>query len=384
MAPTNNAYRALELQLTRRSLVGAGLAIAASGVGLHASRRADAATGRLLFAGVNLAGGEFGKLPGTYGTDYTYPAPADIDYYVKLGFNLIRVPFRWERLQPNLGAPFELGDQALLVAAVDYAASRGLHVVLDTHNYARRRLADDGWAADHLIGSKLVPTAAFADYCARLAGVFKRTPLVIFGLMNEPWGIEPEDWLIIVNAAIAALRGEEASQLVLVPGVAYSGAHSWITARNTVMSKLEDPAHNFAFEVHQYFDPDSSGTSPTAVKGGIGSERIEDFQRWCRQNGFKAFLGEFAAGGDATSLAALNDICRTLEVNSDVWLGWAAWAGGSWWPADYIFTLEPSKSRRMRPQTEILAKFARHKQSIVTDHGRTAAPRARWRVPGSR
>jgi len=126
------------------------------------------------------------------------------------------------------------------------------------------------------------------------------------------------------------------------------------------MGKVVDPANKFAFEVHQYLDADSSGTSPNSVGPRVGSERIEDFQRWCRQNGFRAFLGEFAAGADATSLAALDDICRTLEVNSDIWLGWAAWAGGSWWPDDYIFTLEPSKSGRMRAQTEILANFARH------------------------
>ena len=359
MAPTDNADRALDLPITRRSLVGAALAMAASGVGSHASRSADAANGSLQFAGVNLAGGEFGKLPGTFGTDYTYPGPADIDYYIELGFNLIRVPYRWERLQPILGAPFVAADQALLTAVVDYATGKGVHVILDTHNYARRRLPGDGWATDHVIGSKQVPTAAFADFCARLAGAFQRTPSVIFGLMNEPWGIEPEDWLVIANEAIGSLRREKASQLVLVPGVAYTGAHSWISARNTVMSNVVDPAHNFAFEVHQYFDRDSSGTSPTAVGASIGSERIETFQRWCRQNRLRAFLGEFAAGADGTSLAALNDICRTLEANSDVWLGWAAWAGGNWWPDDYIFSLEPSKGQ-MRPQTQILAGFARH------------------------
>jgi endoglucanase len=360
VAPTNIAYGALELPLTRRALVGAGLAIAASGIGSPASRCADVASGRLRFTGVNLAGGEFGKLPGTYGKAYTYPAPADIDYYVELGFNLIRVPFRWERLQPTLGAPLVAADRALLTAVVDYAAGKGLHVVLDTHNYARRRLADDGWAADHLIGSMLVSSAAFADFCARLASAFQGNPSVIFGLMNEPWGIEPEEWLVIANGAIAALRREGASQLILVPGVAYTGAHSWFTARNAVMSNVADPAHNFAFEVHQYFDPDSSGTSPTAVGATVGSERIDAFQLWCRKNGFKAFLGEFAAGADATSLAALRDICRTLAANSDVWLGWAAWAGGSWWPDDYIFTLEPSKGRQMRPQTRVLANYVRH------------------------
>ena len=171
--------------------------------------------------------------------------------------------------------------------------------------------------------------------------------------------MEPEDWLAIANEAIGALRREGASQLVLVPGTAYTGAHSWMSARNIVMGNVVDPANKFAFEVHQYFDPDSSGTSPTAVGASIGSERIVAFQRWCRQNGFKAFLGEFAAGADETSLAALDDICRTLQANSDVWLGWAAWAGGGWWPRDYIFTLEPSRGGRLRPQTRILASYAR-------------------------
>ena len=342
--------------------MGAGLVVATSGLGF-APAAVDATDGRPLFTGVNLAGGEFGKLQGTLGTDYRYPAPADVDYYAELGFNLIRVPFRWERLQPTLGTPFVPADQGYLTTLADYAAGKGVHVVLDTHNYARRRLADDGWTADHLIGSKQVPTAAFADYCGRLASTFKGAQSVIFGLMNEPWGIEPEDWLLIANEAIAALRREGAHQLVLVPGVAYSGAHSWVSARNTVMGKVVDPANKFAFEVHQYLDADSSGTSPNSVGPRVGSERIEDFQRWCRQNGFRAFLGEFAAGADATSLAALDDICRTLEVNSDIWLAWAAWAGGSWWPDDYIFTLEPSKGKQMRPQTRILASYARPKAS---------------------
>jgi endoglucanase len=358
MSGRNRAQTALDLMLTRRS-VCAALAVAA---GARASWGGDRASEGLAYAGVNLAGGEFGTVPGTYGKDYIYPSTADIDYYAQLGFNLIRVPFRWERLQPALNAPFNSADQALLSGAVEHAAGKGLRVVLDTHNYARRRVADDGWTQEHLIGSDAVPSAAFADYCARLARLFKDSPDVIFGLMNEPWGLPPEDWLAIANAAIAAMRHAGAAQLILVPGAAYTGAHSWKTSGNTVMAKTADPANRFAFEVHQYLDADSSGTSPMAVGARIGSERIDAFQNWCRQNGFKAFLGEFAAGADANSLAALTDICRTLQANPDVWLGWAAWAGGSWWPDDYIFKLDPTKAGQMRPQTEILASFARQLQ----------------------
>jgi len=345
-------------ELTRRAVVCGSLAIVASAAGSHEPGSANSGGYGLAFAGVNLAGGEFGKVPGTYATDYIYPAPANIDYFVQLGFNLIRVPFLWERLQPTLGSPLAGADLARLTSVVDYAAAKGLHIVLDTHNYARRRVAEDGWAAEHLIGSELVPAAAFTDYCTRLAGAFKDVPSIIFGLMNEPWGLAAADWLIIANQAIAGMRQQGAKQLILVPGVAYTGAHSWITAGNVVMGDVVDPGNNFALEVHQYFDADSSGTSPKAAGARIGSERIEAFQHWARQNGFKAFLAEFAAGEDETSLEALNDICRTLQANSDVWIGWAAWAGGRWWPANYIFNLEPSKSGQMRPQTKILASYA--------------------------
>jgi aryl-phospho-beta-D-glucosidase BglC (GH1 family) len=48
--------------------------------------------------GVNLAGAEFGSnVPGTFGTDYTYPTHAEIDYYAAKGMSVIRLPFLWER-----------------------------------------------------------------------------------------------------------------------------------------------------------------------------------------------------------------------------------------------------------------------------------------------
>ncbi len=132
----------------------------------------------------------------------------------------------------------------------------------------------------------------------------------------------------------------------------------WITEGNAVMGNAIDPANNIAFEVHQYFDEDSSGTSPIATNARIGSERIEEFQRWARNSGVRAFLGEFGSGDNELALEALGDICRTLEANADVWLGWAAWSGGGSWPADYILSLDPMPNGQIRPQTKILSSFA--------------------------
>lgn len=344
---------------TRRSVLcgGFALALGAGASGRGASRAASER--KLAFAGVNLAGAEFGKVPGRHSFDYAYPSRTTIDYYAGLGFNAIRVPFRWERLQPTIGAAFADEEQARLAAVVAHATENGQSVIIDPHNYARRRVADDGWTKEHIIGSDAVPAAAFADLWRRLAGVYKANPRVIFGLMNEPATIGLDAWLPAANAAVASIRETQAPNLILVPGIAFTGAHSWISSGNSRMREIVDPGENFAFEVHQYLDRDSSGTSPEAMSADIGSRRIRAFEAWAREHRFTAFLGEFGAAGNEVSLAALRDLVGTLDVNSDVWIGWTAWAGGAWWPQDYMFNLEPTKDGHVRAQTQILAEHAR-------------------------
>ena len=94
--------------------------IAVAGLSLSPDCRAQ-----VLYTGVNLSGAEFGasNLPGTFGTDYTYPTNAEVDYYVGKGMNTFRLPFRWERLQPTANSAFnaaELGRLNLEPRAVGH------------------------------------------------------------------------------------------------------------------------------------------------------------------------------------------------------------------------------------------------------------------------
>jgi endoglucanase len=313
----------------------------------------------LPLVGVNLAGAEFGKIPGAYTIDYMYPLPEEVAYFAALGFNCVRLPFRWERLQPDLYGDFQPKEKELLTRVVEEIASRRLVTILDPHNHAKRKVRADNWASEHLIGSPTVPTDAFVDFWRRLAERFKDNDLVVFGLMNEPVDISASDWLEIANHTIGAIRKSGASNLIMVPGTAYTGAHSWLSSGNTVLANLADPLDRFAIEVHQYFDEDSSGTSPVATSGSCGSERLQGFQNWARDNGLKAFLGEFGAADNPVALNALADICREVSANPDIWIGWTAWAGGPYWPEDYMFNLDPPATGGMRKQTQVLAACAR-------------------------
>jgi endoglucanase len=290
---------------------------------------------QVAYVGANLVGAEFGEdnLPGVYGTDYIYPSSEDVTAYAGRGMNVFRVPFRWERLQQELYADLDATELDYLKSVVTAAREHDARVILDPHNFARYEddTSDD---AELLVGVD-IEADALADLWAKLAREFKNDDRVFFGLMNEPHTMETETWLEAANLAIAAIREQGAQNLVLVPGNQWTGAHAWFedyygTPNADAMRGFVDPEDNFAFELHQYFDSNSSGTSNTCVSESIGVERVERVTGWLRDEGFLGFLGEFGGSDDPVCLGAMDQLLSHLGENSDVWLGWTVWASTEW------------------------------------------------------
>ena len=292
--------------------------------------------------GVNLSGGEYGapqygagNLPGTYNGNYTYPNHTQIDYFLDKGMTLIRLPFRWERLQKQQFADLDADEVARLSDIVNYATTQGARVWLDVHNYARYY--------GGVIGQD-VPVTAFADFWSKLANLYQSNSQVIFGLMNEPNSMATELWRDDANAAIQAIRDTGASNLIVVPGNAWSGGHSWNqswygTSNATVMVDITDPGNNYAFEIHQYLDSDFSGTSDQCVSKTIGSDSLVDVTAWLRKNGKQAFLGEFSVPNNDFCISAGDNMLSYLDSNADVWSGWTYWTVDPY--RDYTSILEP-------------------------------------------
>ncbi len=315
----------------------------------------------LPYTGVNFAGGEFydpNQVPEPeYGRNFVYPTEEQFRYFAGKGMNVFRLGFRWETLQPKASEPFRPAEIERLAGVVRAATDLGLTVILNPHNYARYY--------GEPVGGEKVPIEAFADFWGRLAAEMKDNDHVWFGLVNEPYGIPATEWLKAANAAIAAIRATGAENLILVPGTAYTGAHSWLAdwyggSNAEAMIGVIDPLDHYAYEVHQYLDDDSSGTKPEVVSATIGSERLAGFVQWCREHGKRAFLGEFGVAEGETGAAAIEDMLASMERDRDVWLGFAWWAAGAWW-GDYMFNLEP-KDGADRPQ---MAYLAPHLQPVA-------------------
>ena len=139
--------------------------------------------------------------------------------------------------------------------------------------------------------------------------------------MNEPHDQPASVWLGSANAAIAAIRAAGASQEILVPGSYWDGAWTWTTSDNAAVigSGVQDPAHNFAFEVHQYLDADGSGTHAGVVSAEIGVERLTAITQWAEATGHRLFLGEVGVATDQTSLTALDRMLSYMHQHTDVW-----------------------------------------------------------------
>jgi len=315
------------------------------------SSAADAT--RTFFHGVNLPQAGFAGqvLPGIHGQHYQWHAPSDVDMYLGMGANILRIPFLWERMQPKLFESLKPEELAFLDALVAKAAERKVTIIVDVHNY--------GMYYGKVIGSKEVPVSAYLDLWTRLATHFRDNPYVVFGLMNEPHEHKPDAWAPIAQAAVKAIRDTGAKQLILVPGAGYSGAHLWLQKDGNLSNAealidIKDPAKNFIYEAHIYFDADVSGAHATCVNGEVGVERLKDFTAWLRQKGRKAFLGEFGASKDPVCLEALQKTLQYMSDNNDVWYGWTYWAAAERF-GDYMFNIYPPDAQKF-PQVDVLKK----------------------------
>ncbi|KAF5023471.1 hypothetical protein F66182_4471 [Fusarium sp. NRRL 66182] len=287
-------------------------------------------TGKFIWMGTNEAGGEFGEgsLPGVWGRHYIFPDPSAVDTLIAQGYNTFRVQFRMERTNPSsLNGPYDAAYLKNLTQIVDHITNKGAWAVLDPHNYGR------------YFNNIITDTAGFQTWWKNLAAQFKSNGRVVFDTNNEYHTMDQNLVLNLNQAAINGIRAAGATQYIFVEGNQWSGAWSWPTV-NDNMKALTDPQNKIVYEMHQYLDSDSSGTSPNCVSTTIGVERVKAATEWLRKNNRIGMIGEFAGGPNETCKTAVKGMLDYLKANTDVWKGALWWSAGPWW-GDYMYSFEP-------------------------------------------
>jgi len=293
----------------------------------------------LFSRGINLSSAQLnlGRDGGVYGKDYIYPPPQELDYYASKGFEVVRLPFRWERLQPSLFGKLDEAELGRIRSFVAAARARNMRVIISPHNFGRYVL--DG--NETLIGTAGIPIEAFADFCHKVAAAFAGDDSIYaLSLMNEPhdsMGL----WRQTAQAGLDAIRSADHERLVLAPGDQWSEAAKWRRFNDDFL--LDDPADRILYEAHQYFDIDHTGTYKVGytLNGASldrGVEWVRPFAEWLKQHRLRGIITEFGVPNDDARWFELAQ--RLLAYLARENIPWTYWAGGPWW-GNYPLSAEP-------------------------------------------
>lgn len=314
--------------------------------------------------GVNLAGAEFfhHKMDGVgkINKDYYYPTSKELDYWHSQGMDLIRLPFKWERLQKTLNGPLDREEMDTIKSILNQAQVRGMQVLIDMHNYGRRSV--DG--KSHIIGDVVMPKD-FAQFWGAFSREVKEHPALFgYGLCNEPHDmLASTPWKDIAQTAIDSIRLYDTVTPIVVGGNHWSSAERWKKVSNDLCD-LRDPKNNLIFEAHCYFDSDASGIyrkgyDEELAYPTIGVDRVRPFVEWLEEHNLRGIIGEYGIPGDDTRwLEGLDIFMRYL---SDHGVTGTYWAAGARWNK-YILGIHPTDNYKTdRPQLRILKKYTETK-----------------------
>lgn len=299
--------------------------------------------GPLYLRGVNAAGADFG-VGSRFDTD------ASLAFYADRGHELLRIPFRWESVQPVPGGALDEAYLAQLSAAVASSTSRGMTTVLDVHSYYRH--------SGEVVGGAALPGSAVSDLWSRLADRFKGDPLVEFGVMNEPHDVPGGSPAVeaLAQGAVTAIRATGAANFIWVSGDAWSSAASF--AERHPRWWVEDPLGRSGAEAHYYFDAANQhvGTYPGPLAQDEAAARQQGyadltdqvrtelgrFVTYCSDNGLRCLLGEMgwpngsAAATSPSDAQGWNDVAEAAYDTLDAGgLDVTSWAAGEQWGDGY-------------------------------------------------
>jgi hypothetical protein len=243
--------------------------------------------------GVNYAGGEFsdrgpgGSLDRSHlaqpNAGYYYPTPGSFPILNARGMILIRIPVRWERLQPTLKGALDNTEMTALAASINAAGAAGCKVLLDLHNYGRYDTTPTGLNTNgvYMLGQN-APSAvggtmfdAFADFWSRIATYFNGNSAIWgYDICNEPHDLPAgrTDWQTASQRAVEAIRLVNQTVKIAVEGYSYAtvpdwlnqnGASAWLTetipAGQTGAGSARNTDPNILWNGHHYFDPRTGG-----------------------------------------------------------------------------------------------------------------------------
>ena len=301
-----------------------------------------------------MCGAEFGEkqLPGRLNTDYIYPNKEELAYFATKGFNPVTLPFKWERVQRNIGGELDSAEIDRMKTFLNNCDSLHLKVILTLQNFA----VYSANGTQYELNSRHLSVENYKDLWHKLATAFKPNSNIYgYDIMNEPRGIFGKSWRRAAQKAIDGIREVDTIPFIIVDGENSSFSADW-SAENNDLRKLNDNNDKIIFDAHCYFDYDHSGRYNNNYEGritnNIGVERLKPFVKWLNKHHKKGMIGEFGVPNDKKWMEVMDNF---LAYATKYGINVSYWAAGPWWN-DYPLSVEPT-SGVDKPQMKVLEKY---------------------------
>jgi endoglucanase len=210
-------------------------------------------------------------------------------YLAARGHRIIRLPFQWGLVQPELGGPLDAQFAAGIVAEVAAIGRAGMRAIIDVHSGGRH---PDVVEATGALGSG-ISQEQFNDLWLRLSDLFRGDRRVYaYDLMNEPYELPDEVWQSYSQGVVAALRAHGDGTLLWIEGNEYSSAGSW--REHQPKPWIDDPIDRHAYSAHCYpgITSEEPQREPTAVDQDEFLLDLSHFVGWLAEFDRRGSIGE--------------------------------------------------------------------------------------------
>ncbi|KAH8673927.1 glycoside hydrolase superfamily, partial [Xylariales sp. PMI_506] len=295
---------------------------------------------KVQFLGVAIAGGDFGcQIDGTCPTSsvqFASDATGQMQHFVGEGLNLMRIPTSWQYLVNNdLGGDLDSSNFGTYNQLIEDCLDTGAYCMIDIHNFAR-------WNGG-IIGQGGPTDDEFVSLWTQLATNYATDDKVVFELMNEPHDLDIDTWAATLQKVVTAIRNAGAtSQMILLSGTNFDSAATLVSSGSAAaLMSITNPdgsTDGLILDIHKYLDIDNSGTHEECVTNNVGN--FTTLASFLRENGRQGIISESGASSDASCFTNFCEQNAFINQNSDVFLGFVAWAAGSF-STSYVLSLTP-------------------------------------------
>lgn len=276
---------------------------------------------------------------GRLGDDYFINSRTTLERLSEVGFEGFRIPFCWERLQPQLGGPLDPDGIQHLRYLIGVARSVDRSVILSMHNAGRYSMRVAGvptaCGLEEAVDDRVRVTAEhFAEFWSRMSHALCGLPnLRGYGLMSASSSLPEGAWQISSQAAVDAIRADGDIIPIYVPGIGSSRTSTW-GDDNPEAPWIEDSEDAVIYEACCYLDCNQSGQYEIAFAEELASDpmlpqrsdaRLKPFLEWLEASGAKGAITQFGVPCDDFRWASLlPGMLQKLEEANVLSVWWAA------------------------------------------------------------